>query len=300
MRRSRQLSYWMLAGLIGIASTAVAPPTVRAEDWLWTRGEVDVKNRMRRHHGGVGAELATYAGDVGDGRALLQSPVIGFWHAFSNHFVMSVDWGMAYYRENVGGQSDRTFRFGAPYLAGYYVGKHGNLKLRLGMALGIPAAVLPDGGRAREVAHTAYTMAAASRGGWNIWMWIPEAATLAFPARLELAGALPHLLLAADVTMGIPIFLRGQGAGFGLQFAGEVGYKSKHVSLGGRLSHLWWAADTPFLPKFFQMALEPFIRVDFGKPFLQARLTMNLNDPWGYAFDGGGIWGFHIGGGTQF
>jgi hypothetical protein len=300
MRRVSCSFAWFVGSLIAITSITAMPSPVQAEDWLWTRGEKDVKNKLRRHHGGIGGELATYAGDQGDGRALLQSPVLGFWYAFSQHFTMSLDWGMAYYRENVGGQTDRTFRFGNPYLAGYYVGKHGNLKLRLGMALAAPAATLPDGDRSRDMAYSAYMTAAASRGGWNIWMWVPEAATLAFPARLELAGALPHLLLALDATMGIPIFLRGQGAGFALQWAGDIGYKSKYVSIGGRLSHLWWASNTPMLDRFFQLALEPFIRVDLGKPFIQARLTMNLNNPWGYSFDGGGIWGVHIGAGTQF
>lgn len=299
MRRASCFMVWALGGMIVLALWSVLPSSAQAEDWHWTRGELDVKNRLRRHHGGVGAELATYAGDAGDGRALLQSPMVGFWYALTNHFEMSLDWGMAYYRENVGGDARRTFRFGAPYLAGYYVGVHRHLKLRVGMALGIPAATLPDGAAARERAHRAYVTAAASRGGWNIWMWVPEAATLAFPARLELTRALPHLLLALDVTAAVPIFLHGQGAGFGLQFAGDVGYKSKMVSFGARLSHLWWASNTPFLDSFFQMAVEPFFRLDFGKPFIQTRLTINLNDPWGYSFDGR-IWGFHLGAGTQF
>jgi hypothetical protein len=299
MRRRQHTLGWIGLGLVMSMAGAVVPQSASAEDWWWSRGEMTRKHHLQRHHGGFGAELATYAGDSPGGRALLQSPLLGFWYAFSNHFMLSVDWGMAYYRDDASGQVDRTFRFGNPMVAGYYVGHHGNLKLRLGAALTAPVATLPDGGDSLALAARAYGVAAASRGGWNLWLWAPEAATLAFPARFEMV-ALPKLLLAADVTMAIPIYLHGQGAGFVMQFAGDLGFRSKVVAVGARLSHVWSIAEMPFLGSFFQMALEPFLRLDFGKPFLHARLTMNLNNPWGFSFDPGGIWGLHLGGGTTF
>ncbi|MFW6051901.1 MAG: hypothetical protein ACODAU_12045 [Myxococcota bacterium] len=288
--------------LAGVALAAAPASTAHAEEWLWSRGDFDARERLKRHHGGIAAEHTTYAGDLGGAQALLQSPLVGFWYAITEHFVMSADWGMAYYRENAGGDASRTFRFGNPMVSGYYVGRFGSLKLYAGLGVAAPAATLPDGPDPdTTLAARAYMSALATRGGWNSFLWIPEAASLVFPVRFESAGV-RHLLLAADAAMGVPIFLDGRGAGLVFQTAGEVGYRSEHFSIGARMQLFWWALDDrPFIgDDMAQMSLEPFLRVDFGRPFLHARLTMNLDEPFGFSFDDGGIWGLHLGGGVEF
>lgn len=283
-----------------LASIGPFGGTAHAEDWHWSRGDYDPHRKMRRKHGGVAAELATYATGIDDTRVLLESPLLGFWYGAGKHFMLSVDWGMAYYRHNTGGNKERTFRFGNPMVSGYYVGRFGNLQLHAGVGMALPAAQLPDGAADRAFANQAYRTAAAARGGWNSFLWVPEALSLAFPLRFE-SVALKHLLLAADVTMGIPIFLHGQGAAFVLQTAGEVGYRGKRGAIGARFQLFWWAVDdTPFLDDMAQMSLEPFFRIDFGQPFLHGRLTINLDDPFGFSFDEGGVWALHLGGGTEF
>lgn len=296
MRATFTASMAMAATCAVLGTTA---GIAHAEDWQWLRGDYDNTARLRRHHGGIAGEDATYAGDRGGTQTLLQSPLIGFWYAVANHFTLSVDWGMAYYRENTGGNTDRTFRFGDPMLAGYYEGRIHAIKLYAGMAMAFPAATLPDSNP--DFASRAYRAAADVRGDWNIFLWLPEAFSLVFPARIESAGS-KHLLLAADAALGIPIFLHGQGSALVLQTAGEVGYKGKHGAVGGRLQFVWWAMnDRPFIPgDYGQLSLEPFFRVDFGKPFITGRLTMNLDHPAGFSFDDGGWWGLHLGVGTEF
>jgi hypothetical protein len=48
------------------------------------------------------------------------------------------------------------------------------------------------------------------------------------------------------------------------------------------------------------VALEPYLRYDFGGGFVNARLTVNLDEPLGFAFDEGKVWGLFAGGGGTF
>lgn len=304
--------------VVALLAVAVAFGTldarpVQAEDWHWMRGNMDDRRRMRRQRSGIAGEHTTWTDGVGGSRVLLQSPLLGAWYSPAEKFTLSIDWGMSYYREDVAGEAERVFRFGNPLLSGYYVDHSSSIRLYIGMGLALPAATLPDGGDPdRPLAQAAYASAMAARGGWNSWLWLPEAFTLSIPVRVESAGY-RHLLLAVDGAMAIPVFLHGGGPAFVLQTAGEVGYKSDHVAFGARLQLVWWAVDdVPVGTHFAQMSLEPFVRIDFGDPFLLARLTINLDEPWGFSFDdpdGGSpdsvydddaVWGLHLGVGTEF
>ncbi len=48
------------------------------------------------------------------------------------------------------------------------------------------------------------------------------------------------------------------------------------------------------------VALEPYARLDLGSGFVNARFTVNLGEPIGFAFDEGKIRGAHVGGGLVF
>lgn len=295
----RGIGWIALAGVLVLGAGA---PKAQAEGWQWTRGNYNPRHAMRRHHGGVAGELATYAGDEGGTQVLLQSPLFGFWYAVANHFTLSLDWGLSYYRENTNGNKERRFRFGDPMVSGYYVGHAHDMVFYAGVGLALPAATVPahPDPNAPGIETRDYQHALAARGGWNSFLWIPEACSLVFPMRIE-SSALKHLLLAADASLGIPIFLQGQGAALVLQAGGEVGFKAPHGAFGGRFQFFWWALeDTPFLNQMAQMSIEPFFRIDFGKPFLEARLTINLDHPYGFSFDNGGVWGLHLGAGTEF
>ncbi|MFW5876086.1 MAG: hypothetical protein ACOCXM_05070 [Myxococcota bacterium] len=78
----------VLAGVL-LASIGPSAGTAHAEDWQWTRGNYDPNRKMRRKHGGVAAEHATYATGIDDTRVLLQSPLLGFWYGAGGKGVSS-------------------------------------------------------------------------------------------------------------------------------------------------------------------------------------------------------------------
>ena len=47
-------------------------------------------------------------------------------------------------------------------------------------------------------------------------------------------------------------------------------------------------------------AIEPYGRFDIGTLFLDTSLVLNVDEPYGFAFDSGKFWALHFGGGASF
>ncbi|MFW5920669.1 MAG: hypothetical protein ACOCUS_02425 [Polyangiales bacterium] len=298
MRTGGKITVLVLGALV------LWPSLAQAEGWQWRRG--GWSDALRRQHGGVAGELGLFAGERRGTKYVSASPRLGFWWNPAEHFELSADWGMAYWKaDQDGGATEKEFRFGNPVVNGYWIGPAGDMVLAAGAGIGIPAATLPDDTLGRGQARNTYSYAAATRGLWNVWEWYPGALTVVVPARLETKSN-RHLLAALDASMGIPIHVRyGDGAELVLQWAGEIGYRHQAVSFGARMQFVWLATkdeDDVLLDSMLQMALEPFFRINIGQGFIHTRLTMNLDDPFGWSFDDGprDIWGLHLGGGGRW
>jgi hypothetical protein len=272
------------------------PAAAHAEGWEWTRG--DHQPRIRRARGGVAGEVAISTADGLGGDALLVSPLLGAFVAVDDHLELSLDVGLTGFRRGDPSRSD--VRLGNGQLSAYYVKDGSRTELMVGGALTVPSATLPDGGD-RGLARAAYAAAAASRGGWDLWLWFPEALAVVAPIHF---GTARHrkLLLAVEGALAVPVRVQGGGAELIGQVAGQVGYRGEHGAVGVRLQSVQqWTGDGPlFAGDFLQLSMEPFFRVAFGKGFASGRLTINLDEPFGFAFDPDGVWAIHVGGGAVF
>jgi hypothetical protein len=82
-----------------------------------------------------------------------------------------------------------------------------------------------------------------------------------------------------------------------IQIAVEGGARlGRMFVLGGRFQTVFWATDQDLT----QLALVPFVRLEGESGFGYLRMTINLDEPYGFAFDDDGIWGLHAGGGARF
>src|SRR5690606_31596750 len=71
-----------------------------------------------------------------------------------------------------------------------------------------------------------------------------------------------------------------------LNLAPGAAYVGDRVVAGARMP-LWWLLTEG--GENAQLAIEPYVRVDLGPAFINSRFTLNLDNPYGFSFDSGGI-----------
>lgn len=136
-------------------------------------------------------------------------------------------------------------------------------------------------------------------------LWERETINVSLPVRFEY-DATTQLALTADAKLIGQIPTGGTTAAAALvpsstgdpeitlNMAPGVAYVSDVLVAGARMP-LWWLLTEG--GDNVQLALEPFVRVDLDPVFVNSRFTLNLDNPWGFSFDTGGIWAFHLGAG---
>ncbi len=130
-----------------------------------------------------------------------------------------------------------------------------------------------------------------------LWLWRPDATAAVVFGRLEAVTghlfvrgtAKTALLLSTADRLRPDIALQAQAA--------VGGTWGDHVRGGVILRAAW-------LPTAegdnAQTSLAPFVRLVFGTFFVRTELTMNLDGPFGFAFDAGGVWGLHLRAGAAY
>ncbi len=193
-------------------------------------------------------------------------------------------------------QSDDDFELGNPYLgAGVAISSSvQTLKLRTGVTLPVAR---PDGALALSFGE-------GMRSGWEPWLWAPRRLSPVFGADFQ------HRLdsaLAVDAGASIaPMIWMGDGSR-DTEIAGQA-----HVDITGqpgdgefetglRLSGVYGPSlATPDESSDLQMGLQPFARLHVNDQIYSARLSIPLNDPYGFGFSSDGVWALHLGAGTRF
>ena len=128
----------------------------------------------------------------------------------------------------------------------------------------------------------------------DFYMFIPETFSIVAPARVEYRF-LPELAFTGDASLVTYIPTGGGDVELGTVLAPGASYILENLIVGGRLPLFWVLTDD-----LAQFALEPFARYDFNQFFLTGRFTLNLDNPYGFSFDRGEVWGLHLGFGGAF
>jgi len=135
-------------------------------------------------------------------------------------------------------------------------------------------------------------------GGQDIGLWTPGVLSIVAPGRFEYGDA---IVFGTDFALGVHIPDQGDTA-VTVQLAPGLGvYVSDSALLGIRVPVT--IAPTSFDEENDDaalVALEPYARLTLGKGFLNARFTMNVDEPYGFSFEENKFWGLHVGGGVTF
>lgn len=189
-------------------------------------------------------------------------------------------------------RDESGFGVGNLHLGANWLKAAGGVRLKLGAAL--------EGGP--WTSNPSAASAAALFGGsalnatHELGLWGPERFSIVTPSRVEFGD---DFVVSADFALGLHLSTGGADSEISVQFdPGVAYYVARDALLGVRLPIA--AVPTGGSGDNAQIALEPFARVGIGDGFVNLRLTMNLDEPLGFAFDTGKIWGLHVGGGGSF
>ncbi len=217
-------------------------------------------------------------------------------YAFGPRYSLAADFGIIGIDSNPEqGPSEDLLRLGNPTLFGLLRGTWLGMRYRVGLGGTVPIARIDSAGQGR-LQHTAFNYAQGMDGLWEVWLYAPErAAAIAYgrveldldpELRLELAAA-PAVLFPAyeayrrdPVSVFVPTLL-------------GLGSHKGPCRFGLRLKAVVMPTNGLDM---LQLSLEPWLRVELGRAFLEARYTGNVDEPLAGA-RGPHVWGLHLAGG---
>ena len=226
------------------------------------------------------------------------SPVLGGGYKVADNVELEVVVPLTYASFDLFLNSDSSFNFGNIYVGANVLGGSGKLKYKFGGGLGLPtsnAADFADG--------WAYYSAAAMRGFQDYYLWAAEMLTMNGLGRIEYGD---KVVFTGDAALSVyfPIGDASNDNAFSLALAPGVGaWLGDSALVGGRLLIWWGSNDSSPLDDHAQIGIEPYFRYQLGESaFLNARFTLNVDEPAGFSFDDDPFrfWGFHLGGGFTF
>jgi hypothetical protein len=190
-----------------------------------------------------------------------------------------------------GDDSDSGWAIGNLHFGVSYVRAEGPLRMKLGGAVQWgPWTIDP----ADDFAG-AMSLAAQTNALHDVGLWTYETVSLVTPSRVEYGD---DVVATGDASLGLHVPTDGRDVEMTVQLDPGVGYYASETALVGvRLPIVFIPTDSG---DNLQVAAEPYVRFGIGPGFLNARFTVNLDEPLGFAFDEGKIWAIHLGGGGTF
>lgn len=285
-----------LLGLLGAAPAAAQP---------WT-GERWVRGRAHRI-GGSAAFFGREGGGLvgrGNGEQWAFSPSFAARFRLVDEHPMNrdafiVDLDVAWRSVGVWGDAD-SFRVGNPYVGLRLGWRERRWRLRFGAGTTAPFSnAFDDDAEGRR----AWQLGQALHGAYDPWLLEPEIQPLVLRGDFELHGR--YFQVGFDAAFGVVFPLRNDGGGdTELVFqTGAFGAVTPipELAFGGRFQLVFasdWRVGFGGADEA-QLALIPYFRVQLEPAFFELSLVMNLDDPYGFAFDAG-VFAARISAGGRF
>ena len=235
------------------------------------------------------------------------SPVFGFGlfiaPAVEAEAILPLSYSSVDFNNNFGADfSESESSLFNPYLGVNWLEGSLGERLRFSAGLTLPVGSVPNDAPFAELAAHGLNVATAEgiRGRQDPFLWADDTLTVLGRVRYE-RGRQTVMSFEGTPMIFIPTADGDtRDTDVGVLPAVEFGtYLNPRTLVGGRLSFFWLisgGSDTDNA----QLALTPFIRHQFGTWFVHSRLTVNLDGPYGFAFESDGVWGLILGGGASF
>lgn len=293
---------WGLAGSILLAAAPAAAET-RPSDINRPADEQGFGPGYGSRGTQYEGELAFHFGETDLGAdAFSLAPMLRIISPLSRHEVELVVGGIYHSLDGGAGGDVSTFRFANPFLGWFYAWRTLPRQIRVGLGVTAPVSTLRDEDTLldRLADLSAYGHGLGMWGGRDQWLWLPE--TLAVVPHFDIYFRHAFgLVWGGQVKLGNLIGLGdlpelNDGYDLAAQVDLEASYELAWARMTLRASYSRrLLAD---LDDVDQITVEPDFRFRLGAVDLLARLTIPVDEPAGFAFGDGGIWGVHIGVGS--
>jgi hypothetical protein len=200
---------------------------------------------------------------------------------------------------------DGTFRMGNPYVGARAGLESSNFTFRGGLGITLPFTNLYDDG-GTEIA--AYGYALSLHGVWDPWLALPQSFAVVIP--VDIAFRTQVFTIGADSAFAVIASLPKAGDANDPYIALQLGAYGAFtpiplLSFGLRFQMVLLAntdggTSISSSSEEGYLALVPFVRLNLEGGFVETRLYMNLDDPFGFAFDSGRVWALSFSGGVDF
>lgn len=244
--------------------------------------------QLRPFRGAFTLENGFYTQAPGGLRAIVYSPLLGVAFRPTERLELSARMGLVgvVLRDEVGRS---TWEPGNLELAAKWVGELGRYpalwEIGTGGAVAAPIA-RTDGGAERVTLRTGPGIRALR----DTWLWAEDAAALMGLFFLQSLSRV-HFRVQTEMAFSIPARDSGDFA-ISMQLLLEGGYRVvPELVIGGGYSQVIFLG---YLDDFAQSALTAFARADLDGFLLGGQLWLNLDDPYGLAFDDDGFWGLMV------
>lgn len=195
-----------------------------------------------------------------------------------------------------------TFRAGNPYI-GVRLGSDSNdLTARAGAGVTLPLTNLYDEGLDDLFG---YYYGIALHGAWDAHLLTPQ--TFAFVVPFDLQFRTSVFTVGGDGAFAVIAFVPKEGDAGDPYIAMQLGAYGAFLPIPQLAVGLRFQAvvltDTDgsaITDDEGYLALAPFVRLDLEGFFAEARLYMNLDEPFGFAFDTGRVWSISLSAGADF
>jgi hypothetical protein len=284
------------AALLVFLAVAGLEPEAKAEAWATPSGLYGGGLGMGPAQSGrawLDAAFFTRAGEnVRPGYTLL-SPIFGLGVLVTPNVEIEAVVPVGSYITHNGGTG-----IGNPYVGASFVMDGPQVRLKVGGGVAIP---IVDATNDDQVLG-AYA-GLLPRGLQSGWLWAPDSVGLVFPVHVEaplhtpvlfIGDAIPYVLVPVRERTNTEMLIE-LSPGFG-------GYVSDDFVIGLRLPVVLQLTGNGYVTTEdrAQISLEPFLRLASDPVVFSLRFTMPLDEPLGFAFDTGKVWGIQLGLGGAF
>jgi hypothetical protein len=199
---------------------------------------------------------------------------------------------------------ESSFRMGNPYVGARAGLESGSFTFRGGLGITLPFTNLYDDGLTDLVA---YAYGLALHGVWDPWLLLPQSFGFVIPVDVQFRASV--FTIGADSAFAVIASLPKEGDAGDPYVALQLGVYGAflpipELAFGLRFQMLYLTqTDGSGLTGTSEegyLALVPFVRVNLEGGFVETRLYMNLDDPFGFAFDEGNVWSLSFSGGIDF
>lgn len=257
------------------------------------------RNSIDGAYSGADLEVAYFGTSIGGVDVRYIGTQLGAQVAVSDNVELFARWGFGtvHAETSGGGDSEDGLIAQNPFVGvNFLMNASAQQTYRVGAGLGLPLASTGSSfgdALARDIGIGTSAL-------WDLHLWLPDTVALEF--HIENVRRMGALVVSGRTQLVMLAYtsdtVSDNSADFAWNWDLGVGgsWDPAGSGIGIRIRSAWIpTAEDVVGTDLYQIALEPYVEQWFGDLGASLRFTMNMDEPYGFAFDEEGVWALHFG-----